>query len=831
MTGEMLQLLLLAAALWCLFEYRRASGFRWLQAAALIWGLGIAENWMMMLALPAFVALVLWFGRFRILAPKPILQLALAGLAGFSVFLLMPVVNGISPGSPWDFGEALHRTLAGFYGILKLVYYNFWRAHKMVFIAVSIFYLLPTLMLVVRLRDVGTQSAIGVDRFQAWLYRALQTSVLLACLWLLFNPVVGPQPIVFKQIGLNLPFLSLDYLLAIGIAFLAGNLMLALLASRRRDDYNSNGGMETLFRRVTVPAFSGLLLLVGAGLILKNASAITLPNRLPLEQFGRLALQGLPADRFVLLSDDPQRLYAFQAGAAGSGRNFLALDMRLLSVPSYRRWLAARHPDPSLAVLPTNNLTATENLMLVSQLGRTNPVYYLHPSFGQFFELIYSEPIGIVSDLKLYQDKAVNPPPMSAATLARNEALWSNCLPQLEAVSKTISEATPHRRSLTGKIYQRFHLQPAPVVQSQLLGEWYSMTLDDWGVRLQRAGQLEKAKQQFELAAALNPNNPAVKVNLLSNSNLLAGATLNLTGVETIASQLGQLSKMSKFIFLYGTMDEPAFCYVLGSLMVKANLPRQALQQLERARELAPDVLLPKMALAELYAQFGFAEKARDLLQQVRKETAQLPKKEELETSLSLIEANSWLAQTNTANAREVLQNLLANNPDDPRTQNTVAQAYYSLGDYSNALEVINRQLDAKPDDLAVMVNQATLQLKMGNSTQAIATLDHVISQTNTPQLRLIRNVARIEAGQLQAAEADYLEMQKTEINQTPIWFGLAEIAMRRNDTNRAVELLERCTELLPADSPQYRVLTNRISQMKQPQNISTGDTTQTPIK
>ena len=54
-TGEMLDLLLLAAAIWCLLEYRVGKDARWLNASACIWGLGMAENWVMLLTLPLFV--------------------------------------------------------------------------------------------------------------------------------------------------------------------------------------------------------------------------------------------------------------------------------------------------------------------------------------------------------------------------------------------------------------------------------------------------------------------------------------------------------------------------------------------------------------------------------------------------------------------------------------------------------------------------------------------------------------------------------------------------------------------------------------------------------
>jgi hypothetical protein len=59
-TGEMLDLLLLAAAIWLSLEYRMRREPRWLNAAVFVWGLGMAENWVMMLTLPLFIAGVIW---------------------------------------------------------------------------------------------------------------------------------------------------------------------------------------------------------------------------------------------------------------------------------------------------------------------------------------------------------------------------------------------------------------------------------------------------------------------------------------------------------------------------------------------------------------------------------------------------------------------------------------------------------------------------------------------------------------------------------------------------------------------------------------------------
>ena len=119
-TGEMLQALLLAIALWLLLKFRVTRNFRWLQAAALVWGLGMVENWLLLLTLPLFAMAVFWLARVELLNDhKLIWRLGLTGLAGFfAAFIILPLVNGLSPHSPWTFGEAWLNALKGYKNLL-----------------------------------------------------------------------------------------------------------------------------------------------------------------------------------------------------------------------------------------------------------------------------------------------------------------------------------------------------------------------------------------------------------------------------------------------------------------------------------------------------------------------------------------------------------------------------------------------------------------------------------------------------------------------------------------------------------------------------------------
>ncbi len=840
-TGEMLQNLLLAAAILCLLKFRGARNFRWLQAnkqadtsiilemgrveirwlqaAAFIWGMGMVENWVMLLTLPLFLAALVWLGKSELLKRNLIIRLGLAGLAGFlAVFIILPLWNGLAPHSPWSFGESWFNALKGCKNLLANLRGYFWQGYRMTSLAAVIFYLVPVLPAVVRLRDSGTlDKFLTVDQFQVWIYRGLRLAVLLACLWLAFDPVVGPRQIVLKQTGLALPFLSLDYLLGLGAGFLLGNFLLAGLAKPKNACRPPNF-LEACFERATVPFGVLLLALVSLGLLVRNAPAITLASRQPLAQFGEAALHSLPPGGGIILSDDPQRLFVFQAAAAahGESRRWLALDTRLLPAPFYRQQLAGRHPGDWLTNLDQDALSPAGMVRLVHGLAESNSICCLHPDFNYLSEDFYSQPAGMTFGLKPYDAKAVNPPPLTAETIAQNEKFWDAMAPHLDAIEQACAPEKTGFNPALKKIYARFHFQPVPSPQSRLLAGWYAVALDDWGVRLQRAGQLAAAQKRFEQALALDGENAAAGLNLQCNTNLAAGTRQDLSAVETLGARRGSFPKMAGFINACGPVDEPAFCYLLGNACYQAGLPRESIQQFERARVLAPDIAAPQIALVRLYTRYGHEAQAQELISLLRTEMPSLSETNSLDAELSLLEAGTWLAETNPANASGVLQTMLKNHPDDARVAEIVLQTYISFGDYTNALQLAGRRLAGDPDNLAGLFNQAGLYMKLGQFTNALPVFDHALTLSNLPPIRMARAVARVEAGQYDAAEADYLKLENPT-NNLPVDSGLAEIARRRHDTNRAIEYLERCLAEIPAGNPQRDLVAARLAALKSP--------------
>ena len=65
-------------------------------------------------------------------------------------------------------------------------------------------------------------------------------------------------------------------------------------------------------------------------------------------------------------------------------------------------------------------------MALLIKLSEKRPIYYLHPSFGYYFELFYPVPHGLAYEMKRYSTNYISPPPLTEAEIAGNETFWKS---------------------------------------------------------------------------------------------------------------------------------------------------------------------------------------------------------------------------------------------------------------------------------------------------------------------------------------------------------------------------------------------------------------------
>jgi len=812
--GDLLDLLLLAAAVWLLLESQVRRNSRWLNAAAVVWGVGMAENWVMLLALPLFVAFLVRLRRRRFFRWRFILRMAGLGLAGFSVYAILPVANSLLPQSPWTWRQAwmisLHQTKS-----VVLLPHQIWRVSPYVVLAVAICFVLTTVPLLIRMRDKGTRNNKGkhnisrVDRSELWIYRGLRVGLLLACFWLAFDPAPGARQ-VLHHFGIGIPLLTFDYLNALASAFLLGNLLLIsqkAVPTRRRRSRN-----KFSWRQLPVPIAAAALAVVALALAVRNLPAIWQMNHRPVEQLGDLAVASLPAGRGVVLSDFPEKLLVFQAALARGHRtaDWLAVDTRALPTVQYRARLEQRWPAGWLTDQTRHELTLIETRRVLEQVARTNRLFYLHPSYGQFFERFYLEPSGLVYQMKLRGQHPLDRPLMDAAATEANEQFWTRLWDQdLAAII-----SPPARRSWWTAKLGRLGLAPVARDQDRLLRDWYSIALGSWGVALQRQGRLPAAQARFEQALQLNTNNLSARISLDCNTNLQAGNPLGLADLRQVASQSGKPALVEAVLNNGGPIDEPSACYLVGSVYFDHGFIVQAAEQMERIRTLIPGAPEPELKLVILYNLLGMPERSRPLVNHLREVSRQAPANNSLDLDLALQESYSWLLQTNLANARAALQAVVRQHPGDQQIASRVMLAYLAFRDFTNALQLVEERLAKVPDDVPALNDQAMVLMQSGQDAAALPVLDHVLTLTNQPAARISRAFARIATHDFARAKTELNELESSGAADGRVEFGLALVAGQGDDTNSARHYLQLCLSNTPAGGPLWQRASARLRQL-----------------
>jgi tetratricopeptide (TPR) repeat protein len=647
-----------------------------------------------------------------------------------------------------------------------------------------------------------------------WILRGQRAGLLLLCVFLALNPVIGLRHILAHEMNLSLPLLSLDYLNGLAAGFLAGKLILLHgedFTRRRRTGWR----LELQVSRAVFPILTVLCLAIVLLLIVRNVPVVTQANRNSLAEFGELAWHSLPPEGGVLLSDFPEKLMVFQAAQARhtSRPAWLAVDVKSLPTPEYRARLDRLRPGLWLSSTNRHNLTPPEMVYVAAQLLKHDRVFYLNPNSGFWGEVFYAQPAGSVYELKKYGTDPVELPATPPEAIARTEKTWDDFAPQLESLQRAGGEDSP----LTTGFEKALLLERVSFNQITVLDTWYSVALNAWGVDLQRNGSLPAAQRRFTESLALRPENWIAGVNLTVNSNLLAGIEMNGAENHDLAQKLGDVGTIQKLgaeLNLFGPVDEPSLCLMLGNFFEQQQEPRMAFQQFGRARTLAPGALAPKFALATLFVRYHLNDQALKIIKNLHAEASGGNVNPEWDLQVSFLEAKLWLSQTNSVNARRILGAVAGKYGKRPGVLDRVAETYLEYNDMTNAEPIMEGLLAAEPDDQAALLNQSRVFILARHAEAAIPILDHLLTLTNLPEARFNRAQAYMMAQNFAAAKNDYLDLLSTPVNQFLVDFNLGKIAVHDHDTNLATQYYSVCLSNTPPGSIQWQTASNQLHEL-----------------
>ncbi|MCX8109492.1 MAG: tetratricopeptide repeat protein [Verrucomicrobiae bacterium] len=751
--GEMLDLLLFAYLIRCLLEYRIDRNERWLYKLAFVSGLAVTNNYAMIPFLPCFVVALVWIMGFEFFRWKFIARMVGLGICGLLLYLLLPLVNMVNFPENGGFIAQLRTVMGLQKGMLIAA-----RQYTYILIFLSFTSFLPLVMIGVRwARSPGDLAPAGAVTSTLAL-RVVYAFLFVACVSVFFDPKWSP-----RILGAGYVLLPFYYLSALCAGYFTGYFLLVLSSGGSRPFPRHQPQAKTLR-----PVGIGLAVACGTCVLVlaqRNFPVVTLGNGTALAQFADLLVGRLTNDQAYIIADSPLELMVAQCRLhqTGSLRKHVVLNSALLQFGSYhrllskvhgQRWLLHPGPEETESMLQPSAVNA-----LLTALARTNNLYYLHPSFGYFFEVLQARSKGMLYAMKALPNDPLLPPPLSGEELAENRKFWEEAEPLIRKTTVAAKNVPPER---------------------QWVAQSYSRALNAWGVTLQRHGFTKEAERWFKLAVELFPDNAAAATNLAFNAQLQSGGRLEGFDVVRAAEQTPQDDRvLERMLLHFGPFDEPAWLYRIANAFMQAGLFRQSLVTFDRLHTL-------------------------------------MPTDSKVDVWKSTMEVMTRFAMGDAERAEKDAVALHTKYPKEDLVLEVMAQMYMQTGRYTNALEAIEKQLILDSSNRRALLNKAAVSIHLKQYTNAIATLDKLLSlDPNSAPALLNRAIAYLQIGNLDRAKQDYEAVYKVAPDSFQVLYGLAEVAYRRNDTSTALKFYQQYLKHAPKDTDEYKQIAQRVSELQ----------------
>lgn len=819
-TGEMLDLLLFAFLVWSLLEYRLDEQENRLFVASFVCGASMSENWAMVSFFPVFLGAIIWIRGWSFFNWQFLRRIIICGLLGMLFYLVLPLLAVFSSNVPVTFWEALKTNLLPQYYVFKNFFYlAFHPIQSAEFLSLILAYLFPLLVLSLRWRpSFGDRSPTGIA-LTSFVFHIVHAVFLLLLVWMAFDP-----PFSLRHLGGNSTMLTLYYLGALSIGYYTGYFLLVFGKRELPSRKNRRPRPPSPLNPVMTAAIFLLAAVVVTGLACRNLPQVRATNGDDLWRYASSLEQKLPAGGGYIVSDDLQRLTLVESALARHGRekSFVPLQTESLLLPGYHRFLHKKFPKqwPELvSATQTNVLNPVGLIQVFAMLSRTNELYYLHPSFGYYFEAFYPEPHGLVYKMKLLPDDTLLPPKADAALVAENETFWTQEIaPTLKAVEKAVTPVDPDApKSFSQTLFHFLQIAPEPSEVHASLGTYYSRSLDFWAVALQRAGDWERAAGHFATATNLNPDNIVAHINLEFNQQHRAGQSVPVELSRTTPDHFGKYATWKDMLNVNGPFDEPSFCFCNGEVLTRANgLFRQSIGEFHRVVELEPHFLPARLELAQAYLAMGKPDPALNVLEAPLNEPGQFALNEANQTPLATLAATAYFQKNDNEHGARVLETEIARHPEDPALLAAATHAFIVRGLFTNALTIINHKLKSSPNEPDWLYCRGFIDIQLKNYNEAIADLTRVlIVQTNNYDAMFNRAIANLDIENLDAARVDYQRLQEVVPDAVPVAYGLGEIAWRRHETNEAIRNFQIYMAHANTNTAEAKTVLERLNSLK----------------
>lgn len=768
-TPEVIDILVFAYLVRCLLEYRFTKNEAWLTKLALVYGIGITNNWALIAFFPFFLGALIWIRGRSFFKLEFIVRMVMFGLIGLLLYIILPAVAVMKGSTDATFWDLFRFQLSA----EKMMVFNTpqLRAPALILSLASI---VPVIIMGVRFpASFGDVSSAGTA-ITNFMFRIIHVLFAVVCTWVAFDKV---SPRTIGRGGP--PFLTFYYLGALAAGYYVGYLMVVFTeAPKKARMWRPPSPLSKLFNPLVQSLAWAAVVVVPVALLAKNFRPATAQNGKLLKEFTEAVVTRLPQKPAILFSEDPFQLGLVEAWYASQGGNpHVMVNPRLLPFPVYHRDLIKRYGTrwPSGG---TNDMKARIDYFAiaasVSSLSKSNTVYYLHPSFGYFFEVIYPDFKGMVSELKPFPMEMIYPPRLTPEQLKDNEQFWKA------------------NESLVTRVEG---LKKFKVLDAEFVATHLSRSLNNWGVQLQRAGDFKEAGKIFDTAQDLNTNNIPATLNLAFNESRVSGKPRPPIGNRPLEEMFGEKYRTWDAVLAEnGPFDVPEYLFGEGNILLQNSLVRQAADQFHRSMELDPTNNIPKLALLKTLINGRWTNQAFALIKDMQAAT-NLTRSQNMD--LISFEAAIYFASRDTNRAEQLLLTAIQKYPQQPNFLDSLAEMYRASRRWSNALDVMGRQVALAPTNTALRLQLAETALNANNTNVALTELNAIdkISPGNVDAL-LFRIYLLIQQKDFKSAGSLIEEALKDRENNPQLHYYKGVVHMELKEDEKAIQAFDRAVVL-----------------------------------
>ena len=782
MTGEMLNLMLFAYCIRCLLEYRLDVRETWLWRMALVYGLGITNNWAMIGFAPFFLIAMIWIRGFSFFNFGFLLRLTGFLACGLLLYLFMPLWLTVSGRVDSGFFDSLYAVLVS----QKTILLGMPRGKA---VLLSLVCIMPFIAMGVRWAGTrGSSIERGIAAVAVYL---MKFAWLAGCVMIMFNLPFSPREMMQAETGLAM--LTFYYLAAVVAGYFIGLFLLVFGTSPDR-----HHGPPSSVPSFVGTALHGILLVgaLGVPIFLAVQSYPKAKDTGILSDVARELMRPVPSQPSILVADTMTYLWLAEAErrrTPNAPEHLLVLtgDAKRKDYQTYleKRYLGSW---PDLA-----KFTKAESgvllgfLNLLAEKGRTGNAFYLHHSFGLFFELVQLRPRGLINQIEGQPSNSMWPPALSAEEVQRNLDLWKS----------VESSLRPHAER--GDI--------------GFMGWIPSRAANFSGVELQRAGRLEEAGRLFEFAAKLMPKNTTALENSKVNESLRAKRKLNLDLAQVTSLSLTPRATLEA-INGFGPSEDPAalFSYGRNCLDSPEELYRQAASAFHRLLELLPGEFPPLSLLAASYLKSGQPDETLKLVRQMREMHARQPLAPGDFADLVGLESMARSQKGDADGALRLVQEARSSNPENLRVLDTLVNLLLGRGKFDEAGRAVAEWNRAKPEDSLGIFRRGQIQMYQAQYQPAIDAFSAVLKKEPSNRAALLnRATCNLALKKYDDARRDYLRLAEEFPDRPEIQFGLGEIAFQKKNTSQALEYFEHYLEIAPRTTETYTNVLKRVDGLK----------------